>query len=133
MDGDLNASIKFDMPLVSDVVLLLNSTLGSANYTKAWASIEAKVRSVRHSRSLLGYYICDDCNNAGSFPPREMAQLYQALKLLDPFHVVLGAPWAFSWSLFQVHVCARARTHAHTQASMHARTGLVMVAASVWR
>jgi len=47
LDRDLNASIKFDMPLVADVVVLLNSTVGSNNYTQAWASLKTKVDSVR--------------------------------------------------------------------------------------
>jgi hypothetical protein len=45
--------------------------------------------------------ICDDCNNADSFPPKKMAQLYVAIKAIDPFHVVIGAPWARPWSLYQ--------------------------------
>ena len=96
LDRDLNASLKFDMPLVADVVKLLNATVGSSNFTLAWESLkarmiaglsipfpdphnrwEAKVASVRHSPSLLGYYICDDCDNAATFPPKKMAQLYQ--------------------------------------------------------
>jgi hypothetical protein len=53
----LNASLKFDMPLVFDVVDILNSTVGSANYTAAWARMEAKIDSVRNSPALLGYYV----------------------------------------------------------------------------
>ena len=101
LDHDLNGTLKFDMPLVADVMLLLKSAVGSANYTKAWAGIEENVRAVRHSKSLFGYYICDDCDNAQSFPPLKMAQLYEAIKYLDPHHVVLGAPWAHPWSLSQ--------------------------------
>lgn len=88
------------MPIVAETIALITSDVGSANYTNAWAAIEAKVEAVRSSPSLLGYYICDDCDNAASFPPLQMAQFYQALKGLDPFHVVLGAPWATPWALF---------------------------------
>ena len=101
MDNDLNASLKFDLLLVPEAEKLMNSTVGSANYTEAWTAIQAKVKSVMHSRSLLGYYICDDCDNAASFPRHKMSQLYVALKALDPFHVVIGAPWARPWSLYQ--------------------------------
>ena len=29
-----------------------------------------------------------------------MAQVYQAIKAHDPFHIVIGAPWATPWALF---------------------------------
>jgi hypothetical protein len=29
-----------------------------------------------------------------------MAQVYQAIKAYDPFHIVIGAPWAAPWSLY---------------------------------
>ena len=29
-----------------------------------------------------------------------MAQVYQAIKAYDPFHIVIGAPWATPWALF---------------------------------
>jgi hypothetical protein len=57
LSTDLNASLKFDMPIVSDVVKILNSTVGSANYTAAWARMVAKIDSVRNSPALLGYYV----------------------------------------------------------------------------
>ena len=87
MDTELNATLKFDMPLVAEVVVLLGSEVGSVNYTMAWKSLETKVKSVRNSPSLLGFYICDDCDNAGSFPPAKMAQLYVAIK-----YVVIASP-----------------------------------------
>ena len=93
MDNDLNASMKFDMPLVADVVVILRSTIGSHNFTAAWARLSAKIKSVRHSPSLLGYYICDDCNNADAYPPQAMADLSVAIRAIDPFHIIIGAPW----------------------------------------
>lgn len=101
MDKNLSSKVMFDMPLVADVVGLLNSTIGSQNYTEHWNNIKSKVASVRHSPSLLGYYICDDCNNAGSFPPKKMALFYEALKNLDPYHITIGAPWMAPWSIYQ--------------------------------
>ena len=89
------------MPLVADVVPLLNATVGSPAFASAWARIEDKVRSVRHSPSLLSYYVCDDCDNAASFPPSKMALLYEGLKALDPHHIITGAPWEYPWSLAQ--------------------------------
>jgi hypothetical protein len=40
-----------------------------------------------------------DCNTP-NFPPLKMAQVYQAIKAYDPFHIVIGAPWAAPWSLY---------------------------------
>merc|ERR1712028_14678 len=101
MDNELNSSIKFDMHLVFETMRILNSTVGDANYTKAWNELVAKVNLVRTSSSLLGYYICDDCDNAQIFPPAKMAQLYVAIKALDPYHIIIGAPWQVPWSLSQ--------------------------------
>ena len=101
MDTELRGQLKFDMPLVEDVIKALNATLGSADYLKAWSMIKTKVKSVRSSLSLLGYYICDDCNNAQSFPPKRLAQLSDAIHALDPYHITIGAPWARPWSLYQ--------------------------------
>ena len=63
------------MPLVADVVAVLNSTVDSVNYTAAWSRLTAKIESVKDSKSLLGYYICDDCDNAKAFPADKMAHL----------------------------------------------------------
>ena len=43
MDNELNSSIKFDMHLVFETMRILNSTVGDANYTKAWNELVAKV------------------------------------------------------------------------------------------
>jgi hypothetical protein len=48
---------------------------------------------VRNSSHLLAYYVCDDCDNGGKYPMRRMAAIYTAIKRIDPFHVVMGAPW----------------------------------------
>eukprot|EP01052_Picozoa_sp_SAG31_P084705 SAG31_NODE_45064_length_260_cov_0.645963_1_plen_56_part_01 len=40
-----------------------------------------------------------DCNTP-SFPLEKMALVYQAIKAYDPFHIVMGAPWATPWALF---------------------------------
>ncbi len=47
------------MPVVEHVVDLLAAEPGSANATKAWAAITEMIDSVKHSRSCLGYYICE--------------------------------------------------------------------------
>ena len=64
MDGRLGGAVKFDMPVVENVVALLAAEPGSANATKAWAAVTEMIDSVKHSKSCLGYYLCDDCNTA---------------------------------------------------------------------
>ena len=54
---------------------------------------------VRSSSHLLGWYVCDDCDNANTFPLDGMAAVYTAIKQHDPFHVLLGAPWGGTWSV----------------------------------
>lgn len=54
---------------------------------------------VRSSSHLLGWYVCDDCDRADTFPLAGMAAVYKAIKQHDPFHVLLGAPWGGSWSV----------------------------------
>ena len=98
-DAEMRGQLKFDMPLVAETEAAIRSEPGTANYTKAWAAIEAKVAAVKHSKSLLAYYICDDCNNP-TFPPAKMAAVYQRIKQLDPHHITVGAPWATPWALF---------------------------------
>jgi hypothetical protein len=44
------------------------------------------VAFVKDHPALLAYYICDDCH-----PQDEMAQIYNTLKELDPYHIVSGA------------------------------------------
>jgi hypothetical protein len=100
MEKDLGARIKFDYMIVAQVKKVLASEPGTANFTAAWREVEAAVAVVRDHPALLGYYICDDCNQPEIFPPLKMSQLYGALKALDPFHVTLGAPWMNPWALF---------------------------------
>jgi hypothetical protein len=47
------------MPVVEYVAVLLAAEPGSPNATKAWRSITDAIDSVKHSRSCLGYYICE--------------------------------------------------------------------------
>ena len=80
----LNSTVKFDMALVPEVVRLLNATsCHDPEYTAAWSDLVRKVDSVRHSPSLLSYYICDDCDNAQAFPPEKMAYVWCDLTTLS--------------------------------------------------
>ena len=58
LDHDLNATLKFDMFLVGDVINLLKYEIGSVNYTTTWNNLLIRIKSVRDSPSLIGYYIC---------------------------------------------------------------------------
>merc|ERR1711865_230038 len=69
----------FGWSLVGEVIQLLNTT-GAGNNTANWAKLIARMNLVRDSPSLLGYYICDDCDRADVFPVQGMARLYTVLK-----------------------------------------------------
>ena len=65
--------IMFGFSVVAAAMALHVSEPGSSNFTTAWSQLEAAVESVRDSPSLLGYYLCDDCNQADKFPPFKQA------------------------------------------------------------
>eukprot|EP00941_MAST-03F_sp_MAST-3F-sp1_P006346 g6346.t1 len=94
-----DSKMLFDFPLVEYVEKICKSQIGSSNYTSAWNDLKSKVESVKQSKSLLGYYICDDCNT-NSFPPLCLAQVYQVMKAMYPYHILIGAPWAEPFSLY---------------------------------
>ena len=56
LDHDLNATLKFDMFLVGDVINLLKYEIGSVNYTTTWNNLLIRIKSVRDSPSLIGYW-----------------------------------------------------------------------------
>ena len=74
----IDAPVKFDMPLVSDVEKILKSEVGSFNFTSAWNSMIAKVDSVKHSKALLGYYICVSFFTT---PPSDCTTQLQVLRI----------------------------------------------------
>ena len=48
------------------------------------------VSAVRNHSALLGYYVCDDCCGSAASVSGQ-SQLYNAIKLLDPWHIVVGS------------------------------------------
>lgn len=68
----------------------------SMNTTSGW--LFGNVSAVRNHSAILGYYICDDCCG-GQSSVSEQAQLYNAIKQLDPFHIIVGALqcWSAFW------------------------------------
>lgn len=88
----------FGYELVSAVATMINTTLGF-NSSGAWLNFTRAMDRVRKSPSLLGYYICDDCDVATHYPPAGLAKMYTAIKMRDPYHITLGAPWSSPWGL----------------------------------
>lgn len=58
-----------------------------------WKWQQASMAKVQHSTRLLAWYVCDDCDNAVPYPLDGLQRVYTELKRLDPFHLVMGAPW----------------------------------------
>lgn len=88
--------LYFGFSLVSEVVAILNKTSGG-NTTTKWEALFAKAEQVRSSPSLLGWYVCDDCDDA-IFDKVGLATIYTALKAWDPAHVLFGADWTAPWT-----------------------------------
>eukprot|EP00931_Biecheleriopsis_adriatica_P105159 TRINITY_DN7972_c1_g1_i2.p1 TRINITY_DN7972_c1_g1~~TRINITY_DN7972_c1_g1_i2.p1 ORF type:complete len:421 (+),score=55.15 TRINITY_DN7972_c1_g1_i2:24-1265(+) len=53
--------------------------------------VNQSVMLVKDHPALLGYYICDDCHTEP-----HMAQVYNSIKILDPFHITVGASFGGS-------------------------------------
>ena len=70
--------------------------LREANVSAAWADVERIVTAYRDHPALLGWYVCDDCMTSWIVAQRTAGtptvdHVYNRLKKLDPWHVVIGA------------------------------------------
>ncbi|KAH8075411.1 ATPase [Aureococcus anophagefferens] len=104
-DDDLGAfvaaceahGVMFDFSLVWKVIPVLNATTGG-NTTEKWANLTKSADRVRNSPSLVGYYTCDDCDNGALYTSAGLAEVYDQLKLRDPYHLHFGADWSQPWA-----------------------------------
>ena len=65
------------------------SIAGGGPYTANLSTLEANIRRVMHHKALLGFYICDDCC-ANSSDISLMAQAYNIIKRIDPYHITMA-------------------------------------------
>ena len=108
-DDDLGAfvaaceahGVMFDFSLVWKVIPVLNATTGG-NTTEKWANLTKSADRVRNSPSLVGYYTCDDCDNGALYTSAGLAEVYDQLKLRDPYHLTFGADWSQPWANYSV-------------------------------
>jgi hypothetical protein len=104
-DDDLGAfvaaceahGVMFDFSLVWKVIPVLNATTGG-NTTEKWANLTKSADRVRNSPSLIGFYTCDDCDNGALYTSAGLAEVYDQLKLRDPYHLTFGADWSQPWA-----------------------------------
>lgn len=76
--------------LAGDIIVLLKEHNRTGD---AWKNITRKIELVKDHPAILGWYTCDDeCDHRGD--------VYTAIKQLDPFHAIYGAPATFNGWMF---------------------------------
>lgn len=58
--------------------------------SEAWESLTSNISAVRSHPALFSYYICDDCCKGWEYL-KQLSAVYEAMKLLDPYHPTSGA------------------------------------------
>jgi hypothetical protein len=84
-----------------------NANLPSYGPESGWAAVEKGVKRYQNHPALLGWYVCDDCMTSWISAQRAAGTptvdtMYNRLKQLDPYHIVIGAVESVDMFVFEV-------------------------------